>query len=63
MKTSKPKKGFDCVEAKRQAQARIYEKIKGLSPQQEIEYFRTAVEDGPLGKLWKTAEARSQAPR
>lgn len=59
MKT-KAKKDFDCIEFKRQAQARIYDQIKDLSPQQEIEYFRRAAEEGPLGDSWKVARNRSQ---
>ena len=63
MKTTRAKKDFDCVEFKRQAQARIYERIKNLSPEEEIDYFRKAVEDGPLGESWKAARNRSQHGR
>ncbi len=55
MKTTKPEKDFDCIEFKRQAQARIYERIKDLSPEEEIAYFRKAAEDGSLGESWKAA--------
>ena len=58
MKTTDVKKEFDCVEFKRQAQSRIYERIKGLSPQEEIEYFRQAADEGPLGQWWKSIKAR-----
>jgi hypothetical protein len=61
MKRRKPAKGFDCVEFKRQAQAEIYQEIKGLSPEQEIEYFRRQVAAGPFSKLWKTMEDRTPA--
>ena len=57
MKTTEVKKEFDCVEFKRQAQARIYERIKGLSPEEEIEYFRKAADEGPLGEWWKSIES------
>jgi hypothetical protein len=60
MKRHKPVKGFDCIEFKRQAQAEIYQEIKGLSPEQEMEYFRRRVAAGPFGKLWKTLETRSR---
>lgn len=63
MKTTKAKKDFDCVEFKRQAQARIYEWIKDLSPEEEIDYFRKAAEEGPLGESWKAARHRSQPGR
>lgn len=47
----KPDKPFDCVEFKRQAQQRIYEKIKNMSPAEEIEYFRQQAESGPFANL------------
>lgn len=61
MKRRKPAKGFDCIEFKRQAQAEIYQEIKGLSPEEELEYFRRQVAAGPFGKLWKTLETHSSA--
>ncbi len=42
---------FDCVDFKRQAQLRIYEKIKNMSPAEEIEYFRRQAESGPFADL------------
>ena len=61
MKRRKAGKGFDCIEFKRQAQAEIYREIEGLSPEEEIEYFRRQVAAGPFGKLWKALERRSGA--
>lgn len=46
-----PDKSFDCVEFKRQAQLRIYEKIKDMGPAEEIEYFRRQAESGPFADL------------
>jgi len=63
MKTTRPKKAFDCVEFKRRAQARIYERIKDLSPEEEIDYFRKAAEEGPLGESWKAAQGQAQHSR
>ncbi|HEV2233816.1 MAG TPA: hypothetical protein VGW37_12165 [Terriglobia bacterium] len=60
MKRPKPAKRFDCVKFKRQAQAEIYREIEGLSPEEEIEYFRRRVAAGPFGKLWKALESRSR---
>ena len=60
MKPRKTEKGFDCIEFKRKVQAEIYEEIKGLSPEQEIEYFRRQAATGPLGKWWKALEHRSE---
>lgn len=54
-------KDFDCVEFKRRAQARIYERIKNLRPEEEIEYFRKAAEQGPLGDCWRAVQRRAQA--
>ncbi len=53
--TSKPvtKKRFDCVEYKRAVQERIYEEIKNLSPDEQIEYFRRRAEGGALGQWWR----------
>jgi len=59
MKRRKAKKGFDCVELKRRGQAEIYAQIKGLSPEEEIAYFRSRVAAGPLGKLWKSLARRT----
>jgi hypothetical protein len=61
MKRRKPGKGFDCIGFKRNVQAEIYEEIKGLSPEEQIEYFRRRAADGPLGGWWKALERRSGA--
>jgi len=52
------KKQFDCVEFKRKAQAAIYEQTKGMTPAQEVEFFRNAAQQGPLGKRWAAITAR-----
>ena len=38
-------KTFDCVEMKRRGANVVYEEVKGMTPEQEIEYWR-AVTDG-----------------
>ncbi len=38
-------KTFDCVQMKRQASARIYETIKGMTVEEEVEYWRKHTED------------------
>jgi hypothetical protein len=58
MKRRKAKRGFDCVGFKRKVQAEIYQEIKGLSAEEEIEYFRRWAAKGPLGKWWKALESR-----
>jgi hypothetical protein len=51
--TSQMKKEFDCIEMKRDAQARIFEEIKGMSPQEQIEYFRHAIQSSRFGEWWE----------
>ncbi len=59
MKRRKREAGFDCIAFKRKVQAETHEEIKGLSPEEEIEYFRRRAADGPLGKWWKALERRA----
>ncbi|MGB9488157.1 MAG: hypothetical protein WCD04_18835 [Terriglobia bacterium] len=59
MKRRKPEKDFDCIGFKRKVQAEIYEETRGLSPEEQIEYFRRRAADGPLGRWWKALERRS----
>jgi hypothetical protein len=62
MKRRKTRKAFDCIGFKRKVQAEIYEDIKELSPEQEIEYFRRRAATGPLGKWWKGLKQRPEVP-
>jgi hypothetical protein len=57
MKTDKQ---FDCIKHKRQAQARIYREIRGLTPSEEAAYFARTAESGPLGEWWKRVKARQR---
>ncbi len=50
----KTDKKFDALAFKRDAQSRIYEEIKNLSPEEQIAYFRHRVEAGPFSKLWQS---------
>lgn len=61
MKKPEPKKSFDCVEMKRRAQERIYERIKDLSPEEEIAYFQRAAQTGPLGDWWQALVGRVES--
>lgn len=61
MKRRKPEKDFDCIGFKRKVQAEIYEETRGLSPEEQIEYFRRRAADGPLGRWWKALGRRSGA--
>lgn len=45
---------IDCVAMKDEIQARIYEEIKDLSLEQQLSYFRDAVErDAPLSEKYR----------
>ena len=57
----KPKKRFDCVEFKHRVQEMIAADVKGMSPEEELEYFRTSVAKGPLGRWWRSLEKRKVA--
>ena len=46
-------KEFDCIDFKRAAQEKIYEQIKGMTPAEEIDWFRSKVNNGPFGELRK----------
>lgn len=55
-------KGFDCVKMKHDAQAKIYEATKGMTPEQELEYIHQQANAGEVGEWWrnlgkKTAKA------
>jgi hypothetical protein len=41
----KLKKTFDCVEMKHQLQQRVYDEIKDLTHEQELAYYRRAIDD------------------
>lgn len=60
--SERPEKSFDCVEFKRQAQQRIYEKIKDLTPAEEIEFFRREAESGPFAELIARIKATRRGP-
>ena len=41
----KTKKKFDCIQIKREAQKKIREAVKGMTPEEEIAFFRQGAED------------------
>ncbi|MBU2445717.1 MAG: hypothetical protein KJ666_09110 [Bacteroidetes bacterium] len=59
MMSQQSKKEFDCIAMKREAQTRIYEEIKNMTPQQQIEYFRNAVQTSQFREWWKHAKSFS----
>jgi hypothetical protein len=56
-KLSTTEKAFDCIEYKRRVQAEIYEKIKDLTPGEEIDFFRRRAEEGSLGEWWRQVQS------
>ena len=47
----KPEKSFDCLAFKWKVEAEIYQEIKDLTAEQEIDYFRRHAETGPFAEL------------
>ncbi len=58
MTKSAREKPFDCIEFKRRVQQEIYETIKDMTPEEEIEYFRHAVETGPFVDIVRATGAQ-----
>lgn len=59
MTKSKAIKGFDCVEMKHKAQERIYKATKGMTAEQEIQYFHDQANNGKLGEWWRSLGKRT----
>lgn len=60
MKTKTKEKKFDCLAEKWRAQEIIYEKIKDMTDDEIIEYFRRSVEKSSLGEWWKAVNAKNE---
>ena len=45
---------IDCIEMKDRIQSEIYEQIKDLTPEEEIEFFRKGASQGPLGDFYRS---------
>ena len=61
MNQTKVEKDFDCLKFKQQAQERISEEIKNLTPAEQIKYFCQEAESHSLGQWWKSIKNRSNA--
>lgn len=59
--TTHKKKDFDCIKIKRDAQGKIYEAIKQMTPEEEIAYFRKSVEKSKFSKWWTSASSRVES--
>ena len=55
-----PKKEFDTIQIKRDAQERIYEAIKEMTPEEEISYFRQSIAGSKFSKWWKSTSSRTE---
>jgi hypothetical protein len=44
-------KSFDCLAFKWKVEAEIYQEIKDLTPERQIEYFRRHAQTGPFAEL------------
>lgn len=53
------KKEFDCIAMKREAQDHIYDQIKNMTHEQQIEYFHKAVKSSRFRKWWEEANSFS----
>ena len=58
---TKKTKAYDCVAAKRRAQARIYDQIHDRSPVEQIAFFRREAAAGDLGTWWRQLHESKQA--
>jgi hypothetical protein len=55
------KKTFDCVEMKRRGGQRVYELVKGMTPEQEAEFWRQRTEAFLAQREAKRAKAAASA--
>lgn len=53
------KKSFDCVDMKRRAQEQVLRETEGMTPEQELEYWRKAERD--LNERIEAARAKRKA--
>lgn len=51
---------FDCLEFKWKVQSEIYERTKGMTVDEQISFFRDAVESGPFAHLLRAVSAPRQ---
>ncbi len=58
--TTPKKKDFDCIQMKRDAQTKIYEAIKQMTPEEEISYFQQSVGQSKFSEWWKSASSRAE---
>lgn len=54
------KKEFDSIQIKRAAQEKIYEVIKGMTPEEEIAYFRRSLDKSKFSKWWQSVSSQTE---
>jgi hypothetical protein len=54
-------KPFDCLEFKREVQARIFEETRELSTADLREYFLRNVEEGPFAEYFRSPQSTRKA--
>jgi len=59
MTTKKIELDFDFMTFKEQVQNQIYEDLKNLTPQEQLQYFHQKAESGSLGEWWKSIKKKS----
>jgi len=45
-------KNFDCMAFKHAAKLSVYNEIKEMTHEEELTYFRSKAQNGPLGEWW-----------
>lgn len=53
------KKTFDVLELKDNIQTQIFNEIKHLSEEEQIQYYRKESEQGALGKWWREIKQKT----
>jgi hypothetical protein len=56
----KKKRNFDALAFKARAQARISKEIRGMTREEEREYYRRSAESGPLGDWVKKVKQATE---
>jgi hypothetical protein len=45
--------GFSALEFKAEAQQRVHDDIRGMTPEERMRYFHEAAEEGPFADRWR----------
>jgi hypothetical protein len=59
MNPTRTEKPFDGLESKDRAQEEIYQEIRGLTHQEQIEYYERSTRTGPLAHWWEKVRLAS----